>query len=153
MSYWRKQKRVKKKRKSSFKQNEKKTRENRTKDTMFPLEGGRLVRINKDASNHEEICTHHTKFVFGSSVMCDHQIKDLNTTSDYCCEIATDDFGRVSPFFSVRHKRILNNIVYITTIPQYIHSYIVITKQRNAYILDIHRNCCCHSKNKLSWPI
>lgn len=65
---------------------------------MFPLDGGRLVRIKKDGSYGETICTQHKKFVFGSAVLCDHHIKDLSPVSNICCEIATDDFGRVSDF-------------------------------------------------------
>lgn len=101
-------------------------------NTMFLLEGGRLIRINKDGSDGEEIRAHNTKFVLGSSVLYDHQIKDLPRSGlDYCCEIATDDFGRVSAFRCL----LQNNRSYSKPMPMPPHWIFKQTKSVKLYAL------------------
>lgn len=63
---------------------------------MFPLSNGRLIRLNRDGSNGEVIQTNKTKIIFGTSILYDHHIKDIDPTKEVSCEISTDEYGRVS---------------------------------------------------------
>lgn len=64
--------------------------------TMFPLDGGRLIRLNKDGTNGEIIQTKKPKITFGTSIVDDYQIKDVDPAiKQVTCEISTDDYGRV----------------------------------------------------------
>lgn len=63
---------------------------------MFPLSNCRLIRINKDGTNGEIIQSKKPTMVFGSSIMSDYHIKDVDPTKNICCEISTDKCGRVS---------------------------------------------------------
>lgn len=74
---------------------------------MFPLDGGRLIRLNKDGTNGEIIQSKKPKITFGTSIVHDHHIKDLDPTNEVTCEISTDDYGRVrfEPlFFGFSHS-------------------------------------------------
>lgn len=62
---------------------------------MFPLDGGRLIRLNKDGTNGEIIQSKKPKITFGTSIVHDHHIKDVDPTNEVTCEISTDDYGRV----------------------------------------------------------
>lgn len=62
---------------------------------MFPLDGGRLIRLNKDGTNGEVVQTKKSKITFGTSIVHDHHIKDVDPANEVTCEISTDDFGRV----------------------------------------------------------
>lgn len=66
---------------------------------MFPLTHGRLIRLNKDGSDGETISTKKTSMIFGSSVLNDYYIQDAHPSMDINCEIATDEYGRVSKYF------------------------------------------------------
>lgn len=63
---------------------------------MFPLSNGRLIRINKDGSDGEMISSKKTSMVFGTSVLNDYYIQDADPALNIKCEIATDEYGRVS---------------------------------------------------------
>lgn len=63
---------------------------------MFPLSNCRLIRINKDGTNGEIIQSKKPSMVFGSSIVYDYHIKDVDPTKNICCEISTDKCGRVS---------------------------------------------------------
>lgn len=63
---------------------------------MFPLSNGKLIRVNKDGSDGEIISSNKTSMVFGTSVLNDYYIHDADPKLDIHCEIATDEYGRVS---------------------------------------------------------
>lgn len=63
---------------------------------MFPLSKYRLIRLNKDGTNGEVIESKNTKLVFGTSILYDHYIKDIDPKQEFKCEITTDEHGRVS---------------------------------------------------------
>lgn len=65
---------------------------------MFPLSNGKLIRINKDGSDGEAILSQKTTMVLGTSVLNDYYIRDADPTLNINCEIATDEYGRVSGF-------------------------------------------------------
>lgn len=65
---------------------------------MFPLSNGRLIRINKDGTNGEITQSKKSTLIFGSSPIYDHHVIDLDPSKDICCEISTDEYGRVSAF-------------------------------------------------------
>lgn len=62
---------------------------------MFPLDNGRLIRLNKDGTNGEVVHTKKPKLIFGTSILYDHHIKDVDPTNEVTCEISTDNYGRV----------------------------------------------------------
>lgn len=63
---------------------------------MFPLSDGKLIRLNKDGTSRETIVSDKSNIVFGTRILCDHQIKDAGLANDVECEISTDNCGRVS---------------------------------------------------------
>lgn len=63
---------------------------------MFPLSDGALVRLNKDGTHGETITSNKPTMVFGNLVLHDHYIKDVDPAKEICCEISTDEYGRVS---------------------------------------------------------
>lgn len=68
---------------------------------MFPLSDWKLIKLNKDGTNAEVIESNKSKILFGTTLFCDHQIKDLDTTEKVLCEISTDIDGRVSKQFVI----------------------------------------------------
>lgn len=70
---------------------------------MFPLSDGKLIRLNTDGSCGEIIHSTKPKMVFGTSILYDHHIKDIDPTNEVSCEISTDEYGRVSGKLSILH--------------------------------------------------
>lgn len=63
---------------------------------MFPLSNGKLIRLNNDGTNGEIIHSKKTKMIFGTKILHDHFIKDIDPEKDVSCEISRDEYGRVS---------------------------------------------------------
>lgn len=67
---------------------------------MFSLDCGNLIRISNNGWEEEEVIhLQNNKFVIGSTPLSDYRIENAK---DVCCEIFTDDHGRVSDFSSPR---------------------------------------------------
>lgn len=72
--------------------------------TMFPLTNGRLIRLNIDGSNGEVFISKKQTMTFGTSILYDHFIKDIDPAKDIRCDISTDNLGRVSVCISYPYK-------------------------------------------------
>lgn len=60
------------------------------------------MRITNDGSDGDVVRTlNGPKFVFGSSLLHDHHVKDIQASLNISCEISTDDLGRVSVCFNL----------------------------------------------------
>lgn len=68
---------------------------------MFPLSNGRLIRLNKDGTDGEIIQSRNPTMVFGTNILYDHHIKDVNPATEVSCEISTDALGRVNHEFNI----------------------------------------------------
>lgn len=63
---------------------------------MFSLLNGKLVRINKNGSDGEIYRSKNTSMLFGTSILDDYRIKDIDSSTNVSLEIFTDEYGRVS---------------------------------------------------------
>lgn len=82
---------------------------------MFPLSDGKLIRLNKDGTTRETIETKNSNIVFGTKILCDHQIKDLDIPNEVECEISTDKCGRVSKYTEIVIIKIKFSVKYMHT--------------------------------------